>query len=309
MFTRLAMLGAVSIGAVLSMPAEACSICRCGDPTFNALGKEGIAQSGLRLAVDWDQVEKTQGSRDEDFDEMREQRITLLAAYAVSDRVSVMARVPYSQRELTETEEGESERTRHSGLADPEIYGQVQLWASEFDGAVGIRSALFAVAGVKTNWGENDASRNGERLDEHVQAGTGSTDWFAGLSGSYQIDPHSALFASAQYRQTGRNDFGYRYGRIKLFNVAYEHKLGARWDAVLEANYRSSGHDQIDRFGTLDADTGGSIVYLTPRLLFDAGGGWVLRASAQLPLSDSALNGNQNEKAVVNFGISYLMKR
>jgi hypothetical protein len=304
-----ATLGAVGIGAVLSAPAEGCSICRCGDPTFNALGKEGIAQTGLRLAVDWDQVDKTQGSQDDEFDKLREQRITLLAAYAVSNRLSIFARVPYSQRELTETEAGETEHTRHSGLADPEIYGQTQLWASEFDGAVGIRSAIFAVVGVKTNWGENDASRNGERLDEHVQAGTGSTDWFGGLSGSYQIDPHSAIFASAQYRHTGRNDFGYRYGRIKLFNVAYEHKLGARWDAVLETNYRSAQHDEVDSLGTLDPDTGGSIVYLTPRLLFDAGGGWVLRASAQLPLSDSRLNGNQDEKAVLNFGITYLMNR
>jgi hypothetical protein len=306
---HLTLLGAMGMGAILSLPAQACSICRCGDPTFNALGKEGIAQTGLRLAVDWDQVEKTQGSPDDAFDELHEQRITLLAAYAVSDRVNLFARVPYSQRELTETEQGESERTRHSGLADPEIYGQVQLWASQFDGAVGIRSAIFAVAGVKTNWGENDASRNGERLDEHVQPGTGSTDWFAGLSGSYQIDPHSAVFASAQYRHTGRNDFGYRYGRIALFNVAYEHKLGTRWDAVLEANYRSAQHDQVDSFGTLDPDTGGSIMYLTPRLLFDAGHGWVVRASAQLPLSNSGLNGAQDEKAVVNFGITYLMNR
>jgi hypothetical protein len=305
----LTLLGTVSIGAILSVPAEACSICRCGDPTFNALGKEGIAQTGLRLAVDWDQVDKTQGSQDDAFDELHEQRITLLAAYAVSDRVNIFARVPYSQRELTETEEGESERTRHSGLADPEIYGQTQIWASKFDGAVGIRSAIFAVVGVKTDWGENDATRDGERLDEHVQAGTGSTDWFGGLSGSYQIDPHSAIFASAQYRHTGRNDFGYRYGRITLFNVAYEHKLGARWDAVLEANYRYAQHDQVDSSGTLDSDTGGSIMYLTPRLLFDAGGGWVLRASAQLPLSDSGLNGNQDEKAVLNFGITYLMNR
>jgi hypothetical protein len=302
------LLGAVSIGAVLSTPAAACSICRCGDPTFNALGKEGIAQNGLRLAIDWDQVDKTQGSGDE-VDKLREQRITLLGAYAVSDRFSIFARVPYSERELTETAGGESERTRHSGLADPEIYGQMQLWASQFDGAVGIRSAIFAVAGVKTSWGENDASRDGERLDEHVQPGTGSTDWFAGLSGSYQIDPHSAVFASAQYRHTGRNDFGYQYGRIKLFNVAYEHKLGTRWDAVLEANYRTAQHDEVDSLGTLDPDTGGSIVYLTPHLLFDVGGGWVLRTSAQVPLSDSGLNGHQDEKAVVNFGITYLMSR
>ena len=90
---------------------------------------------------------------------------------------------------------------------------RLRLWSSKFEGDVGIRSSIYAIFGVKTDWGDNEAASGGERLDEHVQPGTGSTDWFAGLSGSYQIDPHSALFASVQYRQTGRNDFGYRYGR------------------------------------------------------------------------------------------------
>lgn len=300
---------AVAIGAALAEPASACSICRCGDPTFNALGKEGIAQTGLRLALDWDQVEKTQGVPDEEFGSLRERRTTLLLAYGISDRFGVFARVPYSERDLTESEAGEAEQVSASGLADPEVYGQAQLWSSAFDGEVGVRSGVFAVFGVKTHWGENNASRDGERLDEHVQPGTGSTDWFGGLSGSYQLDRHSVLFASAQYRYTGRNDFGYRYGRITLLNLAYEHKLGSRWDAVIEANYRYAGRDQIDASGTTVPDTGGSITYLTPRILFDMGGGWVSRASVQVPLSDSGLNGNQDEQAVVNVGVTYLLKK
>jgi hypothetical protein len=290
----------------MSPLALACSICRCGDPTFNALGKEGVAQTGFRVAIDWDQVEKTQGPADE-RDSLREQRETLLMAYGLSDRFDLFARIPYSQRHLSETDEGELERSSSSGLADPEIYAQARLWSSPFEGDVGMRSSIYLVFGVKTDWGVNDAALAGERLDEHVQPGTGSTDWFTGLSGSYQVNPRSAIFASAQYRQTGRNDSGYRYGRVRLLNLAYEHKLGGRWDAVLEANYRHAGRDQV--LDELDPDTGGSITYLTPRLLFDAGHGWVIRASAQLPLSQSGLNGEQDEKAVFNVGLTYLFSR
>jgi hypothetical protein len=297
---------AVAIGTALTTPAWACTICRCGDPTFNALGKEGVAQTGLRLAYDWDQVEKTQGVPGEDFDSLREQRSTVLVAYGISDRFDIFARVPYSERHLTESADGAVEETHQSGLADPEVYGQVRLWSSQFEGDVGIRSSLYAVFGVKTPWGENDASSGGERLDEHVQPGTGSTDWFTGLSGSYQINPRSALFASAQYRQTGRNDYGYRYGRVTLLNFAYEHKIASRWDAVIEANYRSAGRDQIDAARETDPNTGGSITYLTPRILFDVGAGWVIRASAQVPVSQSGLNGFQDEKTVVNFGVTRL---
>jgi hypothetical protein len=289
-------------------PATGCSICRCGDPTFNALGEEGIALTGLRLALDWDQVEKTQGVPAADFDSLRERRTTLLLAYGISDRYGVFARVPYSKRELTETEEGETEEVSHSGFSDPEIYGQARLWSSSFDGVVGVRSSVFAVFGVKTNWGENDASRDGERLDEHVQPGTGSTDWFGGLAASYQLDQRSVLFASAQYRHTGRNDSGYQYGRVTLLNLAYEHKWNAKWDTAIEFNYRHAGHDEVDVGGNTDPDTGGAITYITPRVLLDVGGGWVLRAAVQLPISDRGLNGNQDEKAVLNLGVTRLFK-
>jgi len=305
---RMTALCAATLGVAMTFPAWGCSICRCGDPTFNALGKEGVAQTGLRLALDWDQVRKTSGVAGAEFSSVQEQRTTFLLAYGFSDSVSVFVRVPYSERSLAETEQGVTEHVRTSGLADPEIYGQMRLWSSGFEGAVGVRSSIYAVAGVKTGWGENRASIAGERLDEHAQPGTGSTDWFVGLSGSYQINPKSALFASAQYRQTGRNHFGYRYGRVKLLNLAYEHKLGAKWDAAIEANYRIAGHDQMDTGGVTDPDTGGSIAYVTPRILFDAGHGWVLRASAQVPLSDSGLNGNQDEKIVVNLGVTRLFK-
>jgi len=309
MVNGLRTVGALVVGAVLSNPAHACSICRCGDPTFNALGKEGIAQSGLRLALDWDGVEKSQGLPGEDYSKVRESRATLMAAYGLSDRFSIYVRVPFSDRELTETEDGETDHVQHSGLADPELQAQVRLWASSFDAQVGVRSMVYATFGVKTPWGQNDAERNGVRLDEHVQPGTGSTDWFGGLSGSYQVDRHSAIFASAQYRYTGENYAGYQYGRVTLVNLAYEHKLNAKWDAVLEANYRDAGRDRVDSSGALDPDTGGSMLYLTPRLLFDVGGGWVIRASAQIPLSQSGLNGHQDEGTVVNFGLTRLLAR
>lgn len=46
---------ALGLGVVLAglaCPAWSCSICRCGDATFNALGVEGVGLTGLRLALD-----------------------------------------------------------------------------------------------------------------------------------------------------------------------------------------------------------------------------------------------------------------
>ncbi len=90
-------------------------------------------------------------------------------------------------------------------------------------------------------------------------------------------------------------------------NLAYERKVSSRWDSAVEINYRNADRDNIDSANTLDPDTGGSVFYLTPRLLFDAGSGWVLRASAQVPVSESGLHGVQDEKPVYNIGITRLL--
>jgi len=298
--------GAALVSVLASTPVSACSICRCGDPTYNALGSDGVAQTGLRLALDWDQVKKTQGPANA-LDSLTERRSTLMVAYGVNDRLGLFARIPYSERSLTETVDGVVDRSSASGLADPELYAQVRLWSSQFRGDLGRRSSVYLIGGVKTDWGNNDVKRDGQRLDEHVQPGTGSVDEFLGVAGSYQISHESAVFASAQYRNTGRNDAGYKYGNSTLLNVAFDRRLSSRWDVVLEADYRNAQRDEIDSSGAQDPNTGGSITYLTPRVLFSAGHGWVLRASAQFPLYQSGLNGQQEEKTVLNLGVSYLL--
>jgi hypothetical protein len=250
----------LAAGAMAAAPnVLACAICRCGDPTFNALGLTGVSLPGLQLALDWDSTEKAEGSTATgDFQSAEEERLTFLLGYSISDSWGLFARVPHSTRDLTEQEDDELEDTHSSGFSDPEVYAQRRLWSSEFDGNLGLRTSLFAVFGVKTDWGENDLSEAGERLDEHAQPGTGSVDYFAGVSGSHLLTRKSSLFASLQYRATGSNDFGYEYGDILLGNLAYEYKVSSRFDAVIEANYRHADRDRVDHSGELDPNTGGS---------------------------------------------------
>jgi hypothetical protein len=289
--------------------ALACSICRCGDPTFNALGKSGFNARGFRLALDWERFDKDEGNPAEERESQVENRFTGLVSYGLTERFTLNARVPVSVRSLEMSVPEEKAETVHTrGFSDPEIYGQARLWASPLTGAVGRRTSLSLTAGVKTPWGANAVQEDGVRVDEHAQPGTGSTDVFGSLSLLYLIDGKSALFASTGYRETGENDFGYRYGSTFTANLAYEHKLGSRLDAVLELNFRNAGRDRVDSDGTLDDDTGGSLLYVTPRLLVHLGGGFVLRASAQIPTIKD-LNGYQKERVVANVGLTYLFKR
>jgi hypothetical protein len=289
-------------------PAAACSMCRCGDPTFNALGSNIYSSGQFHLAVDWDRFNKTQFTKDNGLpgtDHEVENRVTLTLSYSIAERLVLVARVPYSFRNLTTTTSADSSTVTTHGFSDPEIYALFRLWSSAFGPGLGRRTWISAVAGVKTSWGQNDVRKNGERVDEHAQPGTGSTDVFGGLSGVYLFDERSSLFASAQYRGTGRNPFGYKYGNLTMANLAYERKLADSVDAVVEANFRHSGSDQVDSSRELDPNTGGNILYVTPRLIVDLGSGFVLRLAAQVP-AWKTLYGIQTEKVNFNAGLTFL---
>ncbi len=306
----LASVAGLILVAALPKAVEACSICRCGDPTFNALGSDGYSAKGFRAAFDWERFDKEQGDPAEEAEGVVENRFTALLSYGFNDRLAVVGRVPFSHRRLEATEGGvPADPTTSNGLSDPEVYAQVRLWSSKFGAGLGRRSSISLVGGVKTAWGQNDKrDADGARLDEHAQPGTGSTDVFGGVSWLYLFNKDSALFVSAQYRHPGVNDFGYRYGRTVLGNVAYEHKLGARVDGVVELNGRNAKRDVTDVDGTVDDDTGGTLLYVTPRLLVSVAKGVVLRAAVQVPIVRD-LYGSQKERTVVNAGITYLFGR
>ncbi len=299
----------LALAGCLALPAlaEPCSICRCGDATFNALGKEGLTVEGLRLAMDWERFDKTEGDPVSDSESQVENRLTLHASYGFNDRLSLLARVPLSTRQLETTSAGAPPDAEHTtGLSDPELYAQVRLWSSRFGTAVGRRTTLSLVGGVKTAWGENGLTRDGVRVDEHAQPGTGATDVFASAALLFLPTRESAIFASLGYRRTGTNDAGYRYGSSLLANLAYERKLAARLDGIVELNFRNAARDRAPD-GAIP-NTGGALLYATPRLAFAAGGGVVLRLAVQIPLVRD-LVGTQHERVVVNGGITYLVGR
>jgi hypothetical protein len=319
--TTAAFAASLLVATFICPPARACSICRCGDPTFNALGTDIYTAGRFRLALDWDRFDKENGTSEEQGarrlraldatitgrDEEVENRFTATVSYSFGETVTAVARVPWSSRRLTTTDlvDDTGSTTRTSDLSDPEVYGLVKLWSSRLAPGLGRRAWVSLVAGVKTPWGRNDLAEGGERLDEHAQAGTGSTDVFAGVSAVYLLDPRSSIFTSAQYRRTGTNDHDYRYGNVTLLNAAYERKLGTIADGVVELNYRHAQQDTIDAEGNLDRNTGGDVLYLTPRVIVDVGRGLLARATVQIPVVRS-LYGDQTERFVVSAGLTYL---
>jgi hypothetical protein len=297
--------------AAFAPRASACSICRCGDPTFNALGSAIYEPGKFRLALDWDRFDKENGVSDPDTGEIIgrdaeiENRFTVSAAYSFGERFTLVGRLPVSVRHLTSTDADGTMTTNTTGLSDPDFTALFRVWASDAAPGLGRRAWVSLALGVKTRWGRNNLSENGVRLDVHAQSGTGATDVYGGLSAAVLLDPQSSVFASFQYRRTGTNDYAYRYGRTTTANFAYERKLGRAVDAVVEVNWRHAEQDVVDADGNRDPNTGGDLVYLTPRVVLDLGGGVLGRVGVQIPIVKS-LYGDQTERANVNVGLTVL---
>ena len=293
---------AVAAAILAPAPAAACSMCRCSDPVFSALGEGLYSYGGFQIALDWNRLNQTEGAAGgPDFEAQIRNTLTATIAYGWQDRLTVVAQIPYTFNHLTTADGVETA----DAVGDPSFFVSARLWSSPFTQGLGRRAWISAVFAVKTPWGNNDVTENGVRLDEHVQPGTGATNLTGGINGLYLIDENSSIYASVAYTGTGRNDFGYKYGNNVQANAVYDRKLTDWLDGLLEVNFLDAQHDQIDAAGVIDPNTGGKSLYLTPRIGVHVVKGLVLRAAAQFPVWKD-LNGIQDIKPAYTAGLTYV---
>jgi hypothetical protein len=293
-------LGFVILCLALPRIVAACSMCRCSDPVFSALGAGLYSYGGFQVALDWTRLDQSQGVGG-GLEEQVRNSVVATISYGWRERLTFVAQVPYTFNHLTEGEDVETA----DGPGDPAFYAYGRLWSSKFEQGLGRRAWISAFVGVKTPWGENDVTQDGQRLDEHVQPGTGATNLAGGLSGLYLLDEKSSLYASAAYTGTGRNDVGYKYGDNVQANLVYDRKLTDWLDGVVELNFLDARRDQVDTEGVPDPDTGGETLYVTPRVGVSIVRGLVARAAVQIPVWEN-LNGIQNVKPAFTAGLTYV---
>jgi hypothetical protein len=274
--------------AFVPCPAGAASIVHAGDPTFSFLGPDVFTPGQSHLGVDFERYAKDQASSDPTVRaEESELRFAVSAARTFGRYVTLVAKVPFARRTITTG----TDSAWLFGLSDPEVRAHYQFFT---DGAGSWASATL---GFRPHLGQNDRTIDGTLGEEQLQPGVGASALEGGVSFLHALSENADVYGSALARKNGRNERGYEYGNSILLNLGAEKPLGEKVVGGLEANFRYASSDEVTE-GKVEDNTGGTVVYLSPRVRVTLNERLLLHVSAQVPVVKS-LTGDQNEK--VNF--------
>ena len=178
------------------------------------------------------------------------QTYTLDFNYGLTERLGLQVTVPYVRRKhqhidgLGEENGGAGELTHFSdnGLGDMYI-------AAKYNALPSLRSMLVTALGVYIptgDWKQKTATAGGgsETMEPTAQLGRGQFGLQGSIYQTYELIPHRLnQFASASYRHTFRNDFGYQFGDQYDLNIG-ANLVTVPWFVITQQfNYRYMVHD------------------------------------------------------------------
>jgi hypothetical protein len=285
--------------SLLAAEARACSQCLCGTP-FPAEALGGAVPMQLRYGFEERYLSKSNALDEEPGTESeREHRVSGFVLWRAADRLALLARLPYNVKELTESPAGGENRIQTArGVGDAEALGLIGLAHTRGPRAFVLGLVLGVTAPTGSNGLEDDT---GARLEEHLQPGSGAWSGTAGLN--VAADRGAGLFDGGILgRANSTNSHGYRYGNALLFNAGYTSPGLRGVRLIAQVNGRAAGRDEVGD-GTLDENTGGTVIYLSPGARWRTGLGLDVEGAVQFPVVES-LFGIQDEHTTGRIALS-----
>jgi hypothetical protein len=245
-------------------------------------------------------------------------RANLSLAYGVTGHFTVSASLPFIRRDDLRAGEHShaggmvsntvAELGSVSGVGDLSLMGQY-VFAHDHDRGW----FMSLLGGVKVPTGSTGKTGPaGARLETEHQPGTGSWDPLFGLAVSRSWETWS-LHGSALYQLSTEGAQDTRLGDRLNLNAAvvlelsgtgqhradsHQHRAGPAWAVMLEANYEWEGRQEIS--GTVEADSGSKVLWLSPGVRFTAPGGWSAAVSAGMPVwQEVGLSHPENDFRIV----------
>ncbi|MDB4969556.1 MAG: hypothetical protein JWN44_5245 [Myxococcales bacterium] len=276
--------------AAYARPADACSVCNCGDPTLTAVGVEQPYRNRVRAGIEERYGSHTQGDGLNATD-LQLLRSALFAAWSPHPRITVGLVVPWMTTWLTPAT---GRPAVVNGLGDFELSGRVLIAR---DKSFGAHHLLFGTAGLKMPTGPRLRDDEGFPYPDDDQPGSGSWDPFVGATYAWYSGALWSAFASGSYRYTTTGWHGYTRGMQAGWNAVVQAQPWD-WGAVqlfIDGNWMR--HDTLASGGAMP-NTGGTVVRLGPAVVYSPRMDLIVRLAASLPVVQ-AFEGVQRDGAQV----------
>jgi len=274
--------------------AMACSTCMVGDPTQSLMGAEKPFEDRLRLSVNYLSRSEELGREGFNKKVIDENRVSLSLAYAPSTRFMLGVDIPYVNRQLESFNLADQEVTT---LGDVTITVKNFLQEKDF-----LQKHMYGLlGGLKLPTASEQDDSDGIPLDFDVQAGQGATvlnagAWYANYNYPY------LFYTSASYHVATEGYQDFQAGDALVFNATAQYSTKHSLSYYLGLEGRSS---QKDTFSDIDdEDSGGTIVFLAPGLIYNITADLLLNAAVKFSAIDD-LNGDHDEGTIVTFGVTY----
>jgi hypothetical protein len=191
-----------------------------------------------------------------------------------------------------------------NGLSDIAVYGRYRLFDDE-------ESSFFMTvsAGVKLPTGATNAVNDeGELLNPHIQAGTGSTDPLLGLDMFYGGGDYSvSLNLMSCYPTKGAQN--YQFGTMLNYSINGKYNLlnfGEMNSIIAALGVSGELHAEETMNGEAVANTGGNTTYVFPGVQLLVGNMFTFDLSYHIPIIHGLKGTQLGESYKVMAGAQYL---
>lgn len=249
--------------------------------------------AGVRVNERYTRLNKVYNGTDKvDNPGAREEYLTaeFTGFYAVNEDLMVLTTVPIRktrmQGELVVRSDGAVEadpmKGKQEGLGDIAVLGRYTFYK---DHTLDTTTAVAAVFGVKLPTGKTDGRTEdgNEFLDSHLQLGTGSTDFLAGISLSHVISRFtlSANILGSITTEGSSGDKTHRFGNMLNYDLTSKYRvypgvpMPAGASVFVSIGVNGELRDREKEDGVKLKDSGGHTVYLSPGLQVSVERHWV----------------------------------
>lgn len=234
----------------------------------------------------------------------------ILPYEVIPNKLVVIGAIPYLNKEMKLTNDGNRESLGASGWGDLMVLAKYQFFQRD-KGSSTLRMTFLG--GIKLPTGKHDATDAGEPLPRPLQTGSGSFDVSGGPILTFVRD-RLGINTEVNFRRNFEA-YDYRFGDLLSVNVALGYRVFPRVYETYPSPYATAYLEILSQFSGKDLqngvklqNTGGEVVFLSPGFQFVFSRTFLIEASFHVPVFQDPNGSQLGINLSSNLGIRWLIR-